>query len=97
MLPLWLPLGGCRSKLDVRKLEGLMKAGVMNKLVLPAKDVKCPDEVVAKKGDTFECICTLKDGTTIPIKVVQNDDKGDVTWAPELDAIKEPKKKGKGD
>ncbi len=91
-----IALAACGQRLDTAKLEEDLKKGMMNKWVLPVKSVKCPENIVAKAGDTFECISTMKDGTTLGIKVKQTNDKGAIEWAPDLSVHDESKKKDKG-
>jgi hypothetical protein len=75
-----LGLAGCTSKLDTDKIESGVKGDLAKRTGARITSVKCPDEVDAKKGDRFTCTAQLAGGATLPIEVIQTDDKGSVTW-----------------
>ena len=75
-----LVLTACGSKvINTDKAETEIAKGLKQQLHLKGVTVKCPDDVKAKKGDTFNC--TAKAGKqTARIAVVQQDDNGRISW-----------------
>ena len=83
-------LGGCKSKLDSKKLETAITDG-MKSQGIPTKSVSCPADREAKKGDTFDCDAVTEAGDKVKIKIEQTDDQGNVNWkvdAPKKDDTK---------
>jgi uncharacterized lipoprotein len=76
------PLAGCGdSKLNTGQIEDQLKTRVG--ATTPLKSVSCPDDVTAKKGDTFICKVTVaSNGKSFDVKVTQQDDNGHVNVAP---------------
>ena len=58
-----------------------MAQGIQEQTGATGVTVDCPDDIEAKAGDEFECQATSDDGTNATVKVTQNDDQGNVTWA----------------
>jgi hypothetical protein len=75
-----LVLAGCTAKLDTDKIEVEVKRDLADRTGARIASVTCPDQVDAKKGDTFRCTARTVSGERVPIEVVQRDDKGSVTW-----------------
>ena len=42
--------------------------------------VTCPDDRPLQQGDTFQCVATFADGSTVTLQVTQTDNAGNVTW-----------------
>ncbi len=45
-----------------------------------AATVVCPDDRPLQQGDTFQCVGTFADGSTVTLQVTQTDSAGNVTW-----------------
>jgi hypothetical protein len=75
-----LPAGCGDSKLDTSGLEAQMQQSLAKRTGIAIKSVKCPDDVVAKKGDTFTCTATTARNERVVLNVTQDDGKGSVTW-----------------
>ncbi len=75
-----LALAACGSKvINTGKAETEIAKGLKQQLHLKDVTVKCPDDVKAKKGDTFNC--TAKSGgKSARIAVTQLDDNGRISW-----------------
>ncbi len=78
-----LVMPACTAKLDTTKLEEQIAQGIQEQTGATGVTVDCPDDIEAKAGDEFECQATSDDGTNATVKVTQNDDQGNVTWAVE--------------
>jgi hypothetical protein len=78
-----LVLPACTATLDTAKLEEQIAQGIEEQTGATGVTVDCPDDIEAKAGDEFECQATSDDGTDATVKVTQNDDQGNVTWAVE--------------
>ena len=76
-----LLLAACGSKtIDTGKAESEISKGVAQQTGAKGVKVDCPDDVDAKKGDTFDCNLTASGGQKAKIKVTQQDDEGNVRW-----------------
>ena len=71
-------LGCGETVIDGGKLTKFVGKTVSDQAGVRVKSVTCPEDVKAKKGGTFNCTVLAKDGTKGAVKVVQNDDKGNV-------------------
>jgi hypothetical protein len=71
-------LGCGDTVIDGGKATKFIGKTVTDQAGVRVKSVSCPDNVKAKKGGTFNCTVIAKDGTRGLVKVVQNDDKGNV-------------------
>jgi hypothetical protein len=70
---------GCgETVIDTAKAERFISKTVGEQAGVRVKSVVCPKDVKAKKGDTFRCIVTGRDGTKGSVVVAQQDDKGNV-------------------
>lgn len=79
LLPVLLAVGACgTTTVDTDKGEAFIGTTVEKQVGASVESVECPEDVEAKKGDTFECEVTGADGTAGPAKVIQKDDKGNV-------------------
>ena len=75
-----LGLGACGEKVvDTGKVETLVRDGAANKQLI--RSIDCPEEVKAKKGDTFECQLEISDGSKEAVTIRQLDDDGTVRVA----------------
>jgi Domain of unknown function (DUF4333) len=80
---LWLVLvtAGCGdSTLDTSRLEDQVKKTLADRTGFPIKSVSCPSDVKAEKGARFACTVTTDRNERVQVNVIQNDDKGGVTW-----------------
>jgi hypothetical protein len=76
-----LLLAACgKEVVDTADAEQRIRDSVASQVKADVRSVSCPDDVEAKKGDTFTCTATGGDGTKGPVKVLQQDDKGNVTF-----------------
>ncbi len=72
-------LGACSAaSIDAAKLEKAIEAKFDPYAV---SAVTCPEDVKPAKGGTFTCSATVE-GTDIEMQVTQDDDKGNVSFAP---------------
>ena len=70
---------GCgETIIDAGKAERFISKTVGDQAGVRVKSVACPKDVKAKKGDTFNCTVTARDGTKGAVLVSQRDDKGHV-------------------
>ena len=76
-----IALAGCGGgKLDVSKGEQEIKKDLQDpKIGLTVTAVTCPGDVPMQKDLTFVCKASIKDGDDVDIKVIQQDDQGNVT------------------
>ncbi len=73
---------GCGEQtLDVDKAEKVIKQGITEQIGVKVKSLTCPDNVAVKKGAKFKCTVKAADGTTGKVTVIQQDDKGNVSWS----------------
>jgi Domain of unknown function (DUF4333) len=77
---LLVTLVACSRYLDVDEVEGELERGVAERTDGLNVEVDCPDDIEAKRGESFECTATADDGTRARIEVVQEDDDGTVRW-----------------
>ena len=76
-----LVLGGCGgTTLDVGKLEDEIASGI-KKQAGQSTAVDCPDDVKVEKGARFDCTARADDGKRAKVRVVQQDDEGNVRWS----------------
>jgi hypothetical protein len=69
-----------KGLLVLPKLEQTIQKGIKTQFQIEVK-TNCGGNVrVAKPGDTFQCQVTDQKGTTKPITVRVDDEKGNVTW-----------------
>ena len=74
-------LWGCEinSTLDMKKFEDHLEEEIEDQTDFKVKKIKCPDKVVEKKGDTFECTIETKEGVDIEVEVEMKG-RGEVKW-----------------
>jgi hypothetical protein len=73
-------LAACgETVVDTNKVENLIRDGAANRQLI--RSVDCPDEVDAKKGDTFDCTLEITDGSREKVTIRQLDDDGTVRVA----------------
>jgi hypothetical protein len=84
-----IALAGCTKKIDTSKAEQSIKAGLDSKARrgITIASVRCPGDINVKKGNNFACTVTATNGRTASVKVVQTDDKGNVTYSGNLAAL----------
>ena len=76
-----LALSACgEATLDTGNIENEIAPQVEDQTGTKDVEISCPDDVEAKKGDEFECDATAPGGLEAKIKVVQENDDGDVNW-----------------
>jgi hypothetical protein len=74
-----LGMTGCK-RLDLRKLEGLVRTEVETKTGTTVTSVTCPEKRDIKQGDEFQCTM-VAGGMTFTVNVKQIDDEGNVEWS----------------
>lgn len=72
-----LTTAGCADRLDETEIEGFVLSTAKEQGV-EVKEVKCPDDVEAKKGVNFTCRVTTAGGKKADIAVKQTSDDGNV-------------------
>jgi hypothetical protein len=74
---------GCGTTvIDGGKAEKTISKLATSKLGVTVKDVKCPSDHAAKKGDSFTCTMTLANGESELFRITPTDDKGNVSILP---------------
>ena len=73
--------GSCTPTLDTEGLEGDLAGQLEDELRTEIAEVRCPEDVEAKAGDTFDCTAEEGSGATFVVRVVQQNDQGDVEWS----------------
>ncbi len=74
-------LGACGdSKIDAGKAEAAIQRDLARRTGLAIASVSCPDDVEAKRGDTFRCLAVARNGDRASVLVTQRDDEGTVSW-----------------
>jgi hypothetical protein len=68
------------DRLDTELLEEQIAQGVADQLGVQLTSVECPDDVAVEAGDEFECTWTDEAGDSGPVRVIQEDDQGNVSW-----------------
>ena len=72
---------GCgESRLDTDRVESAIRGGITRQTGVKVDTVRCPDEVKARKGDTFSCLARASNGRRARVEVTQRDDEGAVSW-----------------
>lgn len=71
-------VAGCARTIDSDKAEKTIERLVATKIGTQVKRVECPSGKTARKGDTFPCQVTGKDGSRADAIVTETDDKGSV-------------------
>jgi hypothetical protein len=73
-------LTACTPKLDIDKLEGLVKQEFAEKTGIAVKTVTCPEDIKIEADQSFDCNIEAEEGKQLKAKVTQKDDKGNVNW-----------------
>jgi hypothetical protein len=74
-------LGACgQARLDTGEAESAIRAGITRQTGVKIDSVRCPDEVEARRGDTFRCVAVASNGQRARVAVTQRDDEGNVSW-----------------
>jgi Domain of unknown function (DUF4333) len=73
---------GCspEKQIDTNRAEDDIKTTISAQTGDPVRSVRCPDEVVAKKGERFRCTATVSDGSRLGVVVTQTNDDGGVRF-----------------
>jgi hypothetical protein len=74
-------LAACgEAKLDTDRAEAAIRSGITRQTGVKIDAVRCPDEVEARKGETFRCVASASNGQRARVEVTQRDDEGSVSW-----------------
>jgi hypothetical protein len=74
-------LAACgEAKLDTDRAETAIRSGITRQTGVKIDSVRCPDEVQARKGETFRCVASASNGQRARVEVTQRDDEGSVSW-----------------
>lgn len=73
-----LLVAGCSQTIDSDKTETTIARLVTTKIGTPVQRVECPSGRTARKGDTFPCRVTGRDGSAANAIVTATDDDGTV-------------------
>jgi hypothetical protein len=73
-----LGLTGCGTEIDSAKGERLIRRAVSEQVGADVRSVRCPKGLEARKGATFRCTVTGRDGSTGQAVVTERDDNGNV-------------------
>jgi hypothetical protein len=80
-VPAALALSACGTKvLNTGKLETNIKQGLEQQAGVRIKSVSCPDKIKLEAGGTFTCTAVTTGGDRAAVRVVQQDDKGHVSY-----------------
>jgi major membrane immunogen (membrane-anchored lipoprotein) len=72
-----LGLAACGEKtLDTGDAEDKIADGVQEQQNYEPENVECPDDMEAKKGNTYECTVTAPDGKEAKAEIEMLDDEG---------------------
>ena len=76
-----LALGACgETVIDSGEIETQIAGDIEQETGTRDVEVDCPDDIEAKKGDTFECEATAPGGIKQTVEATQVDDDGGVDW-----------------
>ena len=70
-----LALAGCTKTVDSGDVEKKM-ARTLSAQVGQKVTVKCPEDLEAKKGKTYDCTATAMDGSKMRLRLMMVDDSG---------------------
>jgi hypothetical protein len=70
---------GCK-RLDLRKLEDLVRSEMKVKTGVEVTSVTCPEKRDLKAGDEFQCDLVMAGNRMFTVNVKQSDDDGNVEW-----------------
>lgn len=80
VLPILFVATGCEESFDTSDVQ--KKVAETLKSDYGDVDVKCPDDISAKKGTKVTCTATAKDGTKADFEITVADNDGNFTIAP---------------
>ncbi len=72
-------LAGCTKAVDSGGVEKKM-ARTLSAQVGQRVTVKCPEDLKAKKGRTYECTATAMDGSKMRLRLMMVDDSGHTSF-----------------
>jgi hypothetical protein len=80
-LALAVPLAACGTEtIDTGKVEDEVVKGIEEQTDARNVKVECPDDIEAKKGDTFECEVSATGSRGATVSVEQTSDDGRIRW-----------------
>jgi len=68
------------AKLDTGRAESAIRSGITRQTGVKIDTVRCPDDVEARRGETFRCVALASNGQRARVEVRQRDDEGSVSW-----------------
>ena len=68
------------AKLDTDRAESAIRSGITRQTGVKIDTVRCPDDVEARRGETFRCVALASNGQRARVEVRQRDDEGSVSW-----------------
>ena len=71
---------GDAAKLDTDRAETAIRSGITRQTGVKIDTVRCPDDVEARRGETFRCVALASNGQRARVEVRQRDDEGSVSW-----------------
>ena len=71
---------GCSRVLDTQSVESEIKDKLEQQLSGVTVEIDCPEDIEAKKGESFHCIATSEDDNKAKIVVTQTDDEGSIDF-----------------
>ncbi|HZA40363.1 MAG TPA: DUF4333 domain-containing protein [Actinomycetota bacterium] len=71
---------GCSRVLDTQSVESEIKDKLEQQLSGVTVEIDCPEDIEAKKGESFDCIATSEDDNKAKIVVTQTDDEGSIDF-----------------
>ncbi len=70
----------CTKTLDTDGLEAELQRQLEDQVESQITSVDCPEDVEVETGGSFDCTAEQEGGTTLTIRVTQQDDQGNVQW-----------------
>ena len=61
-------------------LAAAIRSGITRQTGVKIDTVQCPDDVEARRGETFRCVALASNGQRARVEVRQRDDEGSVSW-----------------
>jgi hypothetical protein len=68
------------AKLDTDRAESAIRSGITRQTGVKIDTVRCPEDVEARRGETFRCVAQASNGQRARVEVRQRDDEGSVSW-----------------
>ena len=69
------------AKLDTDRAESAIRSGITRQTGVKIDTVRCPEDVEARRGETFRCVARASNGQRARVEVTQRDDEGSVSLA----------------